>query len=191
MNTHPGTTGTVPHVERKVEERIGNQVIMEMRAKVEVASPLTGDDWEWLRNLWLNEWGGETMVSKGKTHHFQDLDAVIAWTDGVRVGAATYNLGTDGCELMSINATVRGLGVGSALISSVEQALQKAGIGRIWLITSNDNLDALRFYQRRGYRISAVYPNAVDEARKHKPTIPQVGYYKIPIHDELELEKLF
>ncbi|WP_249226730.1 GNAT family N-acetyltransferase [Alicyclobacillus mengziensis] len=129
------------------------------------------------------------MISKGKTHYFQDLDAVIAWADGVRVGAATYNLEHDGCELISINATVEGLGAGSALISAVEQALQKAEVDRIWLITSNDNLDALRFYQRRGYRITAVYPDAIDEARKLKPVIPQVGYYEIPIHDELELEK--
>ena len=90
---------------------------------------------------------------------------------------------------MSINAAVEGLGVGSVLISAVEESVQKAGIRRIWLITSNDNLDALRFYQRRGYRITAVYPNAIDEARKLKPTIPELGYYKIPIHDELELEK--
>ena len=162
---------------------------MEINGKVEVVSPLTQDDREWLRDLWLREWGGETMVSKGITHHLQDLDAFIAWADGTRVGAATYNLETDGCELMSINATVEGLGVGSALISSVEQAVQKAGVGRIWLITTNDNLDALRFYQRRGYRIIAVYPNAIDEARNLKPTIPQVRYYDIPIHDELELEK--
>lgn len=162
---------------------------MELNKNVKVAPPLTEDDHNWMMNLWLSEWGGETMVSKGKTYRFQDLDSVVAWADGIRVGAATYHLDTDGCELLSINATVEGLGVGSALISSIEQAVQKVGIGRMWLITSNDNLDALRFYQRRGYRIIAVYPNAIDEERKKKPTIPQVGYYEIPIHDELELEK--
>jgi GNAT superfamily N-acetyltransferase len=130
------------------------------------------------------------MISKGKKHHFQDLDSVIAWVDGVRVGAATYRLDIDECELMSINSTVEGLGIGGNLINTVEQTVKQSGISRIWLITSNDNLDALRFYQRRGYRISAVYPNAIDEARKLKPTIPQVGYYDIPIHDEIELEKL-
>jgi len=162
---------------------------MGINKKVEVAPPLTEDDREWLRNLWLSEWGGETMVSKGKTHHLQELDALIAWDDGVRVGSATYNFETDRCELMSINAIVEGSGVGSALISAVEKTVQKTGIHRIWLITSNDNLDALRFYQRRGYRITAVYPNAIDVAWKFKPTIPQLGYYEIPIHDELELEK--
>ncbi|MCF8564637.1 GNAT family N-acetyltransferase [Alicyclobacillus tolerans] len=91
---------------------------------------------------------------------------------------------------MSINSTVDGFGVGTALISFVEQIANYSKMRRIWLITSNDNLDALRFYQRRGYRITAISPNAIDEARKLKPTIPQVGYYDIPIHDELELEKL-
>ena len=124
---------------------------VEISKNVEVASPVTEDDREWLRNLWMSEWGGET---------FQEIDALIAWNTGVRVGVATYNLEIYGCELMSINATAKGLGVGSALISAVERAVQKAGIRRIWLITSNDNLDALRFYQRCGYRITTVYPNS-------------------------------
>lgn len=162
----------------------------ENNGKVEVTSPLTQDDWEWLRRLWLNEWGGETMISRGKKYHFQDLDSIIAWVDGVRVGAATYCFSKDQCELMSINSTEEGLGIGSTLLTAVEQTARQSGIHRVWLITSNDNLDALRFYQRRGYRITAVYPNAIDEARKLKPTIPLVGYYDIPIHDELELEKI-
>ena len=159
--------------------------------KIKIAPPITQQDKEWLRELWLREWGDETMVSKGKKYCIRDLESVIAWTDGDRVGAATYHLGADDCELMSINSTVEGLGVGTAVISFVEQIANNCGMRRIWLITSNDNLDALRFYQRRGYRIIAVYPNAIDEARKLKPTIPHVGYYEIPIHDELELEKLF
>jgi ribosomal protein S18 acetylase RimI-like enzyme len=129
------------------------------------------------------------MVSKGKTHHIQDLGALIAWNGDTRVGAATYHMGQQDCELLSINATVEGLGVGTALLTALEQMVRQTGLRRVWLITSNDNLDALRFYQRRGYRIVAVYPNAIDEARKIKPSIPMVGYYDIPIHDELELEK--
>ncbi|RAP75879.1 GNAT family N-acetyltransferase [Paenibacillus montanisoli] len=157
--------------------------------QVNILPPLTEDDKEWLRNLWLNEWGGEIMITRGKKHHVQDMGSVIAWADGVRVGAATYRLGAGECELMSMNATAAGLGIGSKLISAVEQTARQSGMNRMWLITTNDNLDALRFYQRRGYRIAAVYPNAMDEVRKLKPTIPQVGYYAIPVHDEIELEK--
>lgn len=70
---------------------------------VKISSPLTTDDNAWLRDLWLREWGGETMISKGKTHPFRELDSVIAWSGGTRVGVATYHLAIDECELMSIN----------------------------------------------------------------------------------------
>lgn len=60
---------------------------------------------------------------------------------------------------------------------------------RIWLITTNDNLNALGFYQKRGFRIKAVYPGAVDEARRIKPEIPLAASNGIPIRDEIELEK--
>lgn len=162
---------------------------MEKTKQIEILAPLNQNDKEWLKQLWLSEWCGEIMISRGKKHHFQDLQSVIAWLDDVRVGAATYRIGAHDCELMSINSTVQGLGIGSKLISAVEESATQSGINRIWLITSNDNLDALKFYQRRGYRITAVYPNAIDEARKRKPTIPKVGYYDIPIHDEIELVK--
>jgi len=56
------------------------------------------------------------------------------------------------------------------------------------VITSNDNLSALGFYQRRGFRLVAVYQNAIDAAREIKPNIPQIGMENIPIHDEIELE---
>ena len=62
------------------------------------------------------------------------------------------------------------------------------GGGRLWLVTTNDNLDALRFYQRRGLRITAVAAGAVDEARKIKPGIPLLGDHGIAIRDEITLE---
>lgn len=162
---------------------------MEFFRQVCIRPPLTERDREWLRDVWLREWGGEIMITKGKPHHYRDLHSVVAWLDEVRVGAATYRLGADECELMSINATIQGFGIGSRLLGEVERTARKSDVRRLWLITSNDNLDALRFYQRRGFRIVAVYPDAVDEARKRKPAIPPTGYYGIPIHDELELEK--
>ncbi|MUT68336.1 GNAT family N-acetyltransferase [Paenibacillus sp. NEAU-GSW1] len=163
---------------------------MGQNGNVRILAPMSEKDIEWQKEQWLSEWGGETMITKGKKHHIQDLDAFIAWVDDLRVGAATYRLGINDCELMSINTTVQGIGIGSNLISTVEQKVKQSGRNRIWLITSNDNLDALRFYQRRGYRITAINQNAIDEARKLKPTIPKVGYYDIPIHDEIELEKI-
>jgi hypothetical protein len=59
-----------------------------------------------------------------------------------------------------------------------------------WLITSNDNIRALRFYQRRGWDMVALYRNAVDESRKLKPEIPQRGDHDIPVRHEIEFELL-
>jgi N-acetylglutamate synthase-like GNAT family acetyltransferase len=89
------------------------------------------------------------------------------------------------------NSTLEGLGIGNKLISAVEQAAKQSGINRIWLITTNDNVDALRFYQKHGYRMTAIYPNAVNEARKQKPSISFLGNYNIPIQDEIELKKIY
>jgi len=66
--------------------------------------------------------------------------------------------------------------------------VEENGCRRVWLITSNDNLDALRFYQRRGLRLVAVHRGAIDEARRVKPSIPATGEYGIPVRDEIELE---
>ena len=79
-------------------------------------------------------------------------------------------------------------GFGTALAGGVVERARAARVRRLWLITTNDNLDALRFYQRRGWRMAKVWPDAVGESRKIKPSIPETGAYGIPIRDEIELE---
>ncbi len=156
---------------------------------MEIRSPQTDADCAWVAEVWLAEWGGEVMVTRGRLHRLAEMQALIAWDEGGRAGLATYRLQDRDCELMSLNALTDGRGVGTALLAAVEEAARVAGCPRLWLITSNDNLDALRFYQRRGYRLVAVHPGAVDAAREVKPTIPLVGNYGIPLHDDLELAK--
>jgi hypothetical protein len=57
------------------------------------------------------------------------------------------------------------------------------------VITTNDNVDALRFYQRRGFRLAALHQGAVDDSRARlKPEIPEIGEHRIPLRDELDLE---
>lgn len=157
---------------------------------IDIFAPTGEDDHRWLTQLWQSEWGGDTMVSRGDVFHLTDLESLIAKVGGECVGAATYRFdGDGGCELMSINATGRGAGVGTKLLAAVEGKARHAGCRWIWLITSNDNLDALRFYQRRGYRITSVHTGAIDEARHIKPSIPLIGDHGIEVHDEIELAK--
>jgi hypothetical protein len=69
------------------------------------------------------------------------------------------------------------------------KSARKHGSRNIWMVTSNDNLDALRFYQRRGYRLVTVHAGAIDMARRLKPSIPPIGNHGIPLRDEIELGK--
>jgi GNAT superfamily N-acetyltransferase len=91
-------------------------------------------------------------------------------------------------EVTSLTAWPQWRGVGTILLEAVAEAGRATGGVRLWLVTTNDNLDALRFYQRRGLRLAALRPGAVDEARRLKPTIPQFGDTGIAIRDELVLE---
>jgi GNAT superfamily N-acetyltransferase len=118
------------------------------------------------------------------------LPGFLAEGDGEITGVATYIAGDADCEVLTLHATQPWHGVGTALLREVEQFAAEHGCTRLWVITTNDNVDALRFYQRRGFRLAKVHPGAVDASRLAlKPGIPEIGEYGIPIRDEIELEK--
>lgn len=144
----------------------------------------------WLEKLWDDEWGGRVMVSRGKSYHLHSLTSFLAYDDNMLpVGAITITCHEKQAEIMSLNALVEGQGIGTGLLIKAEHYVASQGIRQMVLITSNDNIRALAFYQKRGYRLSALYPGAVDEARVVKPSIPLLAKNGIPIHDEIELEK--
>ena len=118
-----------------------------------------------------------------------DHPAVLAWSDGDLTGVATYVVDGDVCELLTLYAAIPLTGIGSALLTAVQDIARDAGCQRLWVVTTNDNLEALRFYQRRGFRLVLIRPGAVDRSRDTlKPEIPRSGAYDIPLRDELELE---
>jgi ribosomal protein S18 acetylase RimI-like enzyme len=94
------------------------------------------------------------------------------------------------CEIISLDSLVQGTGIGSALTDAVQQRAKAAGCQRLWLITTNDNLNALGFYQKRGFHLAALHRNALDVSRRLKPQIPLIGLDGIPLRDEIELEIL-
>jgi GNAT superfamily N-acetyltransferase len=114
--------------------------------------------------------------------------AVVATDAGDIAGVLTYDLVGDSCEILTLHAARQWSGVGSALVFAVAQLAAAAGCRRYWVLTTNDNVDALRFYQRRGFRLTAIRCGAVDQSRRTlKPHIPVTGAYGIPIRDEIEL----
>jgi GNAT superfamily N-acetyltransferase len=80
-------------------------------------------------------------------------------------------------------------GISGRPVEAVASAAASKGADELWLVTTNDNLDALRLYQRHGFQLSALHAGAVDSARMMKPTIPPLGRHGIPIHDELILAR--
>ena len=138
----------------------------------------------------LQRWHSLRVARLGILEHPLDHTMLVAERDGRLVGALTYVVRDADCEVLTLHADDRGKGLGSALIAEVKKIARRAGCTRLWLITTNDNLDALRFYQRRGFRLAALHQGAVDDSRSRlKPEIPAVGDYNIPIRDELELEQ--
>lgn len=76
------------------------------------------------------------------------------------------------------------------MVEAVGQLTAQQGCIRLWVIATNDNVDALRFYQRRGFCLVAVHRGAIDRSSTDlKPEIPVVGAYGIPLRDEIKLEK--
>lgn len=133
-------------------------------------------------------WGERRIVSRGKVHDAASLPGFVAEEQSRIEGLITYNLTQGECEIVSLNAVSPTRGIGSLLIERVVQQAKRAGCGRIWLVTTNDNLSALRFYQRRGFQLVAVHRNALDVSRTIKPGIPLIGEFGIPLRDEVELE---
>ncbi len=147
---------------------------------------LESGDRPWAEQL-LDDFGGPRQARRGELIDVLALPGFVAEQDGRPSGLVTYRRDDGDCELAFIAATERYRGVGTALIDALRQEV--ADCGRIWLVTTNDNLEALRFYQRRGFVLSALRARAVDDSRRRlKPQIALTGEFGIPIRDELELE---
>jgi GNAT superfamily N-acetyltransferase len=145
-------------------------------------------DQAWIDRMLKDHWGGSTIVVHEECFDASQLPALIA---GDFEGLLTYAVRAEGAvaEVISLNALQQRRGIGTALIETLASLLASRHVRILELTTTNDNLDALRFYQRRGFRIVRVRPDAVDAARSLKPTIPTVGDHNIALHDEIDLAR--
>ncbi|MFC1949539.1 GNAT family N-acetyltransferase [Chloroflexota bacterium] len=150
--------------------------------------PTNKDDRAWVASFLKEHWGSTRMVTRGKVFDADRLPGFAAVQDDKPVGLVTYHIDGGECELTSLNSLAGGVGVGSALVDAVREAAVEAGCRRLWLIMTNDNTPALRFWQKRGFALVAVYPDALEQSRRLKPEIPLTGIDGIPIRDEIELE---
>jgi GNAT superfamily N-acetyltransferase len=127
-------------------------------------------------------------VTRCQIHDADGLPGLIAILDGQPQGLLIYHLKNNECEIVVLNALIKGKKIGSTLVHSVINMVREKKCNRVWFITTNDNTDALCFYQKLGFEMVAIYRNAIIESRKLKPEIPDLGMNDIPIRDEIELE---
>jgi ribosomal protein S18 acetylase RimI-like enzyme len=149
--------------------------------------PYDETDAAWAERLMDAEFGGRFQARRGELVDALARPGFVAEEDGAPIGLLTYRRDGAECELVFLVAVKKHRGIGTALVRALEE--QAADCPRIWLVTTNDNLGALRFYQRRGFALSALRPGAVDESRRDlKPQIARIGDFGIPLRDEIELE---
>jgi N-acetylglutamate synthase-like GNAT family acetyltransferase len=146
-------------------------------------------DQPWIAEVVTAEFASTRLVSRGRVlEDASILDGFIVENDGRPVGCALWHEIDGDAELAVIATTYRGAGAGTALLDAVVDYARANGRKRLWLITTNDNTDALRLYQRAGWDWVAWHRDAVSDARPLKPELPQTGAHDIRIRHEIELE---
>lgn len=153
--------------------------------------PIADADRPTVLAIQVEQWGAETAIAHGVAFRPAELDGFLAFDDDKVVGMLTYLPYDDGVtvEVVTIDALRPRSGIGTLLINAAAAEARSRGAQRLVLTTTNDNVDALRFYQRRGFALCALRRDQLRVSRKLKPEIPMVGAYGIPLTDELELER--
>jgi ribosomal protein S18 acetylase RimI-like enzyme len=108
-------------------------------------------------------------MAHGRMYYPADVPGFLALVDSKPTGLLMYEIVGTECEIVFIDSGTRSTGIGSALLDAVKEAARDARCTRLWLVTTNDNVDALRFYQRRGFMLVALRPNALEAARRLSP----------------------
>ena len=151
--------------------------------------PVTPEDREWIAEMIGTAFGSARLISN--EHLLEDaslLDGFVAEIDARPIGCALVNNVDGDTELVALVTTYRGAGVGAALLDAVVERGRRDGWKRLWLVTSNDNTDAIRVYQRAGWDWTEFRRDAITRARAHRPEIPELGQHGIPVRHEIHFE---
>lgn len=144
-------------------------------------------DKKWVESFLMEHWYDTKIVVHNEVIFPAEYPGFVCNEGERTLGLVTYRIVEDYCEVLSLDSLQEGEGIGTALLNAVIETAKEKHCKKVWLITTNDNLQALRFYQRRDFSIISISPGAVDRSRLIKPSIPLIGENGIPIRDEIEL----
>ena len=152
--------------------------------------PAASADNKWLEELMNRDWGGLPLVIRGKKFYPSQLDGIIAENENGIAGFLFYEVRDKDCEIIVFEVFDKFKGTGTSILDNLKEVAKDKKCQRIYLMTTNDHLDALRFYQKRGFHICGIHIDSVKDSRKIKPTIGMTGDHDIPVRDEIDLEFL-
>jgi ribosomal protein S18 acetylase RimI-like enzyme len=134
------------------------------------------------------DFGQTSIVAFGEPVSFDGASMLAASMKGELAGALAYRLLPDGLQILALatDPMWQRSGVGGHLVAEAEATARSRGLGRIVVATTNDNLPALYFYQRRNYVVTTLVPGAI---LPHLKVAPAAGFGGIPVRDEIRLEK--
>jgi N-acetylglutamate synthase-like GNAT family acetyltransferase len=135
----------------------------------------------------IRGWGSDIIVSRGKVYRSEDLEGILVYEDNKIIGLGLYYIKNSECEIVLLETFIEKKGIGTQIIEEIKEVAKTNNCKRIFVITTNNNIGALKFYQKRGFNFSNIYINAMEESRKIKPEIPK-EYGGIEIRDEIEFE---
>lgn len=141
-----------------------------------------------INNFIVSHWFSTDMVIRGELVDMTVLDGFVMYEGDSLIGLLTQRICDTECEIVSLDSLVEKQGIGTALVNKAIEAARENHCTKIKLITTNDNINALRFYQKRGFDMVRIYHNALDASRKLKPSIPLIGEFNIPLKHEIEFE---
>ncbi len=134
----------------------------------------------------LKQWLSSEMVIRGTIIDMTKVEGYIALENNTIVGLITFVIDNEECEILSLDSLQENTGLGTNLLQIVINHARESNCKRVKLITTNDNIRAIQFYQKRGFDICNIYYNALDISRKIKPEIPMIGENGIPLKHEIE-----
>ena len=150
--------------------------------------PLSDSDAAIVKSIAETQWGDNLVVVHGSKFHLDQLPGFKAMHGKTWLGLITYDIKEDICEIVSLDSFIPGMGTGRKLVNKVAETARQAGCKRIILITTNDNINAIGFYQKIGFQMVWVEPDAVTRSREIKPSIPLIAENGLPIRDEITFQ---
>lgn len=137
----------------------------------------------------VQHWYDIRMVIRGKIIDLSESDGYCIIENQRVIGVITYCIEGGECEITLLHSLLENQGIGTRLVQAVLEAAQTAGAGKVKVITTNDNIRAILFYQRKGFDMAVLYHNSMDKVREIKRGVPLIGENGILLKHEIEFVK--